>query len=262
MSRLDVLPRKTGSLMWQQRHRSGETCSDQESLNALLGKSVKPPGLSPGVSQFESEVGHQIGINKFEFEFRRYRMVSFVGKAAFKKQTKYECVKCKNDGHWLGQKLSLHIDHIDGNRQNNIFSNLRYLCPNCHAQTSTYCGRNQQRHLSIKNISDNQLSEAIKKSASMSETMRYLNLNPNNWPARTKIKAFMSLNNLKFKRSPLNLEQGAFDLLMASGIDFSKFGWVGQAAKILNIEPQSVSRWLKLRFPEFYEQNCFRRKLT
>ena len=36
----------------------------------------------------------------------------------------------------------LQLDHIDGDRSNNELGNLRLLCPNCHALTDTYCGRN------------------------------------------------------------------------------------------------------------------------
>jgi len=51
------------------------------------------------------------------------------------------CSGCNNT-HWLGQPISLELDHIDGNSNNNNLSNLRLLCPNCHAQTSTYRGKN------------------------------------------------------------------------------------------------------------------------
>lgn len=46
---------------------------------------------------------------------------------------------------WQGKPISLHLDHIDGNPTNNLISNLRILCPNCHSQTDTYCGRNATR---------------------------------------------------------------------------------------------------------------------
>jgi 5-methylcytosine-specific restriction endonuclease McrA len=44
---------------------------------------------------------------------------------------------------WLGKPITLHLDHIDGDNTNNRIENLRLLCPNCHSQTSTYCGRNK-----------------------------------------------------------------------------------------------------------------------
>lgn len=54
----------------------------------------------------------------------------------------YKCVSCGNVGIWLGKKLSLQIDHINGKNNDNRLENLRFLCLNCHAQTSTYCGKN------------------------------------------------------------------------------------------------------------------------
>lgn len=39
---------------------------------------------------------------------------------------------------WLGSPITLHLDHIDGNSSNNVLSNLRWLCPNCHQQTDTW----------------------------------------------------------------------------------------------------------------------------
>lgn len=45
---------------------------------------------------------------------------------------------------WKGKDLSLHLDHINGNRNDNTLSNLRLLCPNCHSQTDTYGGKNKK----------------------------------------------------------------------------------------------------------------------
>jgi predicted RNA-binding Zn-ribbon protein involved in translation (DUF1610 family) len=50
----------------------------------------------------------------------------------------YRCVKCGNTGEWNGKPLELEIDHIDGNSSNPDPTNLRYLCPNCHALTPTH----------------------------------------------------------------------------------------------------------------------------
>ncbi|MFP4635240.1 MAG: hypothetical protein ACLFRD_05215 [Nitriliruptoraceae bacterium] len=51
------------------------------------------------------------------------------------------CATCGGT-RWLGEPMPLELDHIDGDRTNNLLSNLRLLCPNCHAQTPTYRGRN------------------------------------------------------------------------------------------------------------------------
>lgn len=53
----------------------------------------------------------------------------------------YKCELCETKD-WNGEKLTLDLDHIDGNRLNNDPDNLRFLCPNCHSQTETWRGRN------------------------------------------------------------------------------------------------------------------------
>lgn len=52
-----------------------------------------------------------------------------------------KCYNCNNT-EWLKNKIPLELEHKDGNSSNHILSNLTLLCPNCHAQTSTYRGRN------------------------------------------------------------------------------------------------------------------------
>jgi 5-methylcytosine-specific restriction endonuclease McrA len=55
----------------------------------------------------------------------------------------YKCVNCGCDGNWQGGKISLEIDHENGDNTDNTIENLRYLCPNCHALTDTYRGKNK-----------------------------------------------------------------------------------------------------------------------
>lgn len=52
--------------------------------------------------------------------------------------------KCENCGisEWMGKKLIIQLDHHNGDRYDHRLENLRMLCPNCHSQTSTYCGKN------------------------------------------------------------------------------------------------------------------------
>jgi hypothetical protein len=43
---------------------------------------------------------------------------------------------------WMGRPAPLELDHCDGNPLNNHLDNVRLICPNCHAQTETYKGKN------------------------------------------------------------------------------------------------------------------------
>ena len=50
---------------------------------------------------------------------------------------------CCGITEWQGKPAPLELDHINGINYDNRLENLRLLCPNCHAQTDTYRGRNK-----------------------------------------------------------------------------------------------------------------------
>ena len=55
----------------------------------------------------------------------------------------YQCNVCGCNGIWQDGVISLEVHHIDGDNTNNEIENLTYLCPNCHALTDTYRGKNK-----------------------------------------------------------------------------------------------------------------------
>ena len=65
-------------------------------------------------------------------------------KRLFSSGVKKVCQSC-GISEWRGVQAPLELHHIDGNRNNNDISNLQILCPNCHAQTESYCKRKTKR---------------------------------------------------------------------------------------------------------------------
>ena len=54
---------------------------------------------------------------------------------------KPQCMKCRRIT-WNNRPIPLELDHMNGDNADNRLGNLRLLCPNCHAQTPTYRGKN------------------------------------------------------------------------------------------------------------------------
>jgi hypothetical protein len=57
---------------------------------------------------------------------------------------KATCSDCGGES-WRGRPIPLELDHRNGDHRDNQLENLRLLCPNCHALTPTYRGKNRGR---------------------------------------------------------------------------------------------------------------------
>ena len=55
-----------------------------------------------------------------------------------------KCMECGWDKiNPYTNKVPIELEHIDGNSENNVLSNLKLLCPNCHSLTPTYKALNK-----------------------------------------------------------------------------------------------------------------------
>lgn len=56
---------------------------------------------------------------------------------------------------WRGEELPLELHHKDGDAGNNEYSNISLLCPNCHAITDTWKGKNRGNGRAARGLSLN-----------------------------------------------------------------------------------------------------------
>lgn len=54
------------------------------------------------------------------------------------------CEMCGQGEEWRGRRMTLILDHINGETTDNRLENLRILCPNCNATLDTHCGKNKR----------------------------------------------------------------------------------------------------------------------
>ncbi|MGW2922401.1 HNH endonuclease [Streptomyces angustmyceticus] len=55
------------------------------------------------------------------------------------------CTACGTGPEWRGSPMTLEIDHINGDWRDDRQENVRFLCPNCHAVTDTWCRGGRRR---------------------------------------------------------------------------------------------------------------------
>jgi hypothetical protein len=105
-----------------------------------------------------------IDISHFENQHSKSRKKSSLGANSYLKKDKFltingnnfksklfkeglkenKCEICGQSDIWRGTKISLILDHIDGDRKNNLIEDVRIVCPNCNSSLPTHCGKNKK----------------------------------------------------------------------------------------------------------------------
>jgi hypothetical protein len=95
------------------------------------------------------EFKHNESLKLFEEQFRQWLDGEDLGlknpRALIKKFVErrdgYKCNRCGLT-EWLGERITLWCDHIDGDATNNKPNNFRLICPNCDSQSETFGAKN------------------------------------------------------------------------------------------------------------------------
>jgi Zn finger protein HypA/HybF involved in hydrogenase expression len=77
---------------------------------------------------------------KNKYPITAYKLKKRLLKEGYKE---HRCEKCENT-EWFGKPIPLELHHINGDNSDNRLENLQMLCPNCHAFTDNYGGKNQK----------------------------------------------------------------------------------------------------------------------
>lgn len=131
--------------------------------------------------------------------------------------------ECCGITEWNGKPAPLELDHINGNHDDNRFENLQILCPNCHAQTPTYRGRNKA---------------SVEKTKEKVERKR----------KEKELKPPYDHNALK----PEEIERR---LALLTEVNFLKFGWVQKVASILGVSHAQSRRFID----KYYDGEVYKR---
>jgi len=120
--------------------------------------------FSIDISHFTKNIGN--GGNKYNIDDIisgeiTYKNSSNLKERLYKEGLKQrKCELCEQDENWKIGKISLILDHIDGNHNNNVLTNLRIICPNCDSTLPTYKGRNHKNKGILKYIPKNKQTDS------------------------------------------------------------------------------------------------------
>ena len=117
--------------------------------------------------------------NKGNFDYERFKYGNAIKAANMKNAiVALRGHKCEHCGleEWQGQPIPLEVHHKDGDHLNNELDNLSLACPNCHALTENYRGKNIGGTKKKEPVSEEQFVEALKTKSSIRQALISLGL--------------------------------------------------------------------------------------
>lgn len=92
------------------------------------------------ISELKLSTSHFLGQswskNTFTVPLSKKRSTKYIKRQLISERG--HCCESCNLSKWKDNLIPLELEHINGNSLDHKYSNLKLLCPNCHALTSTY----------------------------------------------------------------------------------------------------------------------------
>ena len=147
--RTDLMQRKSDILQWISENRSKaymarELGCNPKTINPLLERlGISYEGNKSGKG-FSKESNKYIPLMEYletstDIQSNKVRIKLL--------KEGYKEPRCESCGltTWMNNPIPLELHHKDGNHHNNTLDNFQLLCPNCHAQTDSWRGKNSAK---------------------------------------------------------------------------------------------------------------------
>lgn len=159
-----------------------ESCS-MASLADKLGYAERGGSYLSTMKDMIHELGIDIshfvgqGWAKNNFDYSRFqkgkviKTTTAINALVFLRGRKCECCGLEE---WNDKPIPLEVHHEDGDHLNNEIENLKLLCPNCHALTENYRGKNINQ--GNRKVSDDELVQSLKDSPNIRQALKSVGL--------------------------------------------------------------------------------------
>ena len=145
--------------------------------SATGGSGVK--ATKEAINYYQIDISHFLGQghNKNQFDYSRFQYGNNIKSAnmieAIVHLRGHKCEKCQRE-IWEEHLIPLEVHHKDGDHLNNELDNLELLCPNCHALTENWRGKNIGAKKEV--ISEEQFVDALQNNKSVRQALISLGL--------------------------------------------------------------------------------------
>lgn len=146
--RSDILEKKDLILKWidenqSKAYMSKELGCKQDTLNRYLKiMEIEYSGNQSGKGFSK----HRNGMTLSEYlENSSDIQSNKVRKKILQENIKEHRCECCGLTEWMGKPIPLELHHRDGDKDHNELDNYELLCPNCHALTDSYRGKNSRK---------------------------------------------------------------------------------------------------------------------